>query len=211
VVSGKGEEPSDEELMLAYVGGQTSALDALYRRYAPLLLRVMQQGLRAPEEARDLVQQTFLQLHRARQDFRPDGRLRPWLFTIAMNLKREHLRRKKRRPETELVLDGSHDPATWGDQGRRDAAEAVEQALEHLSPQQREVIELHWFGGLSFPEIATALGSATNTVKVRAHRGYKAMREALEAAPYAALAQEDRQAESTESPDDSVTNRGARS
>lgn len=177
------DQRSDEALMLAYGQGEARALDALYRRYATLLISVMRQGLKSPEEARDLVQQTFLQLHRARHDFRPDGKLRPWLFTIAMNLKREHLRRLRRRPEAELVLDGARDPSTPGDQDRREAAQAVARALERLSPLQREVIELHYFGELSFPEIAETLGSTTSTVKVRAHRGYKAMRETLEAVP----------------------------
>jgi RNA polymerase sigma-70 factor (ECF subfamily) len=209
-VTGLGDAgQSDEELMLAYAAGQSRALDVLYRRYAEMLLRVMRQGLRSPEEARDLVQQTFLQLHRARFDFRADGRLRPWLFTIAMNLKREHLRRLRRRPEGELVLDGSHDPKVPGDQARHEAAQAVEKALSRLSPSQREVIELHWFGGLSFPEIAETLDSTTSTVKVRAHRGYLAMREALEAGPTAIALAESSREQGVDA--DSVTNRGPRS
>jgi RNA polymerase sigma-70 factor (ECF subfamily) len=140
----------------------------------------MQRQLRSREEAHDLVQQTFLQLHRARHDFQPDARLRPWLFTIALNLKREYFRRVKRRPESELVLDGHGDPKSEAhDVARYEAAKTLSRALQQLPEAQREVIELHWFGELSFNEIATLLGASLSAVKVRAHRGYAMLREAL--------------------------------
>ena len=166
--------------MAAYVEGDSGAFDELFARYAPVLLRVMRQQLRSQEEANDLVQQTFLQLHRARRDFRPEAKLRPWLFTIALNLKREHLRRLKRRPEAELELDGRNDPSAQGDQGRLEAAKTLQFALEKLQPGHREVIELHWLGQLSFPEISELLGASLSAVKVRAHRGYLALREILD-------------------------------
>ena len=166
--------------MAAYVAGDSGAFDELFTRYAPILLRVMRQQLRSQEEANDLVQQTFLQLHRARRDFRSDARLRPWLFTIALNLKREHLRRLKRRPEAELELDGRNDPSARGDQERFEAAKTLQVALEKLQPGHREVIELHWLGQLSFPEISELLGASLSAVKVRAHRGYLALREILD-------------------------------
>ena len=84
--------------MAAYVGGDRSAFAVLFERYAPRLLRLMQRDLGRGEDAHDLVQQTFLQLHRARRDFRAGAKLRPWLFTIALNLKRQHFRRQGRRP-----------------------------------------------------------------------------------------------------------------
>jgi RNA polymerase sigma-70 factor (ECF subfamily) len=176
----KPSEASDEELMQAYQGGNAAAFDELFARYASVLLGVMQRQLRTPEEAHDLVQQTFLQLHRARHDFRADAKLRPWLFTIALNLKREHFRRVKRRPESELVLDGHGDPgAAAHDVERYEAANTLARALEKLPAAQREVIELHWFGELSFNEIAKLLGASLSAVKVRAHRGYTSLREAL--------------------------------
>ena len=112
--------------MAAYVAGDRAALDELFQRLAPVLLRVLARQLPNREEANDLVQQTFLQLHRSRNDFREGARLRPWLFTIAINLKREHFRRVKRRPEAPLALDGRLDPSV-GPQGhaRSDAASTL--------------------------------------------------------------------------------------
>src|SRR5689334_12688038 len=93
---------SDEELMAAYVAGDTEAFRALFARHAPSLLGMMRRHVRSPDHANDLLQQTFLQLHRARLDFRPGSELRPWMYTIAMNCVREHFRRLGRRRESPL-------------------------------------------------------------------------------------------------------------
>jgi RNA polymerase sigma factor (sigma-70 family) len=171
---------SDEDLMAAYVAGDQAAFEELFRRYAPALLRVIGRQLSSPGEAHDLVQQTFLQLHRARRDFKPGARLRPWIFTIALNLKREHFRRLRRRPEAPLELDGRNDPAVLPDSPERaENQRAVRRALDQLPPDHREVIVLHWLEGLSFPEVSAVVGASVSAVKVRAHRGYVALRKLL--------------------------------
>lgn len=173
---------SDEQLMAAYVAGDEAAFELLFARTAPLVLGLLRRQV-GPEEAGDLVQQTFLQLHRARLDFAPGARLRPWLLTIALNLGREHLRRKARRRTGTL---GDADPqavdlASAGSalEGREDVAR-VRAALAQLPPAQREVIELHWFQGLPFPQVGALLGASAGAVKVRAHRGYQRLRALLE-------------------------------
>jgi RNA polymerase sigma-70 factor (ECF subfamily) len=172
--------PSDEELMQAYVLGDAAAFRALFARYAPDLLRVFRRHSRDPEAARDLLQQTFLQLHRARRDFDARRPLRPWLFTIALNLEREHLRRKRRKPEASLELEHEAKLASPADTSTHFAAASdLHAALERLPAQQREVIELHWFGGLSFPEVASVVGARLAATKVRAHRGYCHLRALL--------------------------------
>jgi RNA polymerase sigma-70 factor (ECF subfamily) len=171
---------TDEELMTAYCAGDSSAFRELFDRHSPVLLRVMRHQLRRPEDARDLVQQTFLQLHRSRNDFREGAQLRPWLFTIAMNLKREYFRRAGRRPESPLEFDGRSDPAI-APRGHEqlEASDALGFALGQLPEDQREVISLHWLAGVPLPDIAQMVGASLSAVKVRAHRGYAAMRRAL--------------------------------
>src|SRR5262245_32388995 len=93
------DERTDEELMRRYVAGDHEAFRALFDPYAPKLLRMTSRQLRSEELAREVVQQTFFQIHLARNDFRAEAKLRPWVFTIAMNLVREHYRRKSRRHE----------------------------------------------------------------------------------------------------------------
>src|SRR5262245_45057401 len=170
---------TDEELMAAYVAGDKSAFEELFARYAPLLVRMMRRQLRQPEDAEELVQQTFLQLHRARRDFEQGRRLRPWLMTIAFNLKREHFRRRTRRPES--ALDYEPPASERGDRLElHDDAERLRGALDKLPEGQRDVIVMHWFEEMSFPDVAEILGLTVSAVKVRAHRGYKALRQVLE-------------------------------
>jgi len=181
--SGSASE-TDEELFAAYIDGDDVAFRALFMRYAAPLSRLMRRRIHSKEEADELVQQCFLQLHRARLDFRQGATLRPWLYTIALNLRRE-ASRKGARNAVDLVSDAGHleqqahvephDPTA----GERRAQ--VRQALGDLPEGQRTVIALHWFDGLSFAEVAEVLGANLSAVKVRAHRGYKAMKSNLEA------------------------------
>jgi RNA polymerase sigma-70 factor, ECF subfamily len=173
---------SDEELMVAYAAGDQAAVRELFQRYAPVLLRVLLRQVGRQADAQDLVQQTFLQLHRARRDFRPEMRVRPWIMTIALNLARDLLRRRGRRPES--VLDEAALPATVSVspavEVTTDVAKRVRTALRGLPSDQREVIELHWFEQLSFNEIAAIVGATSGAVRVRAHRGYVALRKTLD-------------------------------
>lgn len=166
--------------MHAYVAGEAAAFRVIFERYAPLLLRAMLRELYVREEANDLVQQTFLQLHRARRDFDTAQKLKPWIFTIAMNLKREYFRRRKRRPERSLEAEPALEPAVAARGAAQvDARRTLERVLAELPDDQREVIELHWFDGLEFPEVAQVVGASVSAVKVRAHRGYVRLRQAL--------------------------------
>lgn len=171
--------------MAAYVAGDAAAFRAIFERFAPLLMRAMLRELYVREEANDLVQQAFLQLHRARADFDATQKLKPWIFTIAMNLKREYFRRKKRRPERSLEAESGFEPAVAAlGVAQVDARRTLARVMADLPADQREVIELHWFDGLEFPEVAQVVGASVSAVKVRAHRGYVRLRQALgDAAP----------------------------
>lgn len=173
-------DESDEALMAAYIAGDRAAFGVLFERYAPRLTRLMQRQVRSVEDARDLVQQTFLQLHRARHDFRQDAELRPWLMTIALNLRREYFRKRGRRPEMSLELT-THEPSVEpaSPLERQQTAERVRAALSKLPSKQREVIELHWFEEMKFSQVALVVGASHSAVKVRAHRGYERLRKIL--------------------------------
>lgn len=178
-------QPTDEELMAAYVGGDATAFRRLFARHAPTLLRVMRQNLGSEADAQDVVQNTFLNLHRARADYRAGARLKPWLYTIAYNLMRDLYRRRRRRPEdpvephTQDRHDATGKAATPPAPDARLQHAGLHAALRGLPDNQREVIVLHWFEGFSFPEIADIVGAKVSAVKVRAHRGYKRLRAQL--------------------------------
>lgn len=178
----KLEELSDEELMHRYVGGQksrqTDAFTQLFHRYAPMIYALaIRQGL-APMQAEEARQRTFLNLHRARTDFDPTAKLRPWLLTIARNVRFEILRSNKRRhneiPASDGLLECAQSPQ--GGSQNQDNALLVQQALALLPQGQKEVLELHYFASLSFAEVASVMGLKTNAVKVRAHRAYRQLR-----------------------------------
>ena len=174
----EGEPRTDEALMRAYVDGDHGAFRLLFERYAPMLLRLVSRHLRSDELAREVVQQTFFQLHAARHDFRSDAKLRPWVFTIAMNLVREHYRRASRRKELaldEARLVARERPPLDG----RERAILLRAAMEQLPENQREVVVLHFFEERPFAEVAEIVGSTEGAVRVRAHRAYKRLKELL--------------------------------
>ena len=175
---------SDEELMIAYAAGDTGAFKEIFARYQAALLRVLASQTRSSEVARDLVQLTFLHAHRARRDFDPSQKLRPWLFTIATNLRREHFRRARRKPEVSLESEGAAEPSEGPrGQARADAVRVLRRAMAELSAAQSEVIALHWLAGLSFHEIAEVRGTTLSATKALAHRGYLILRQVLGADP----------------------------
>jgi RNA polymerase sigma-70 factor (ECF subfamily) len=139
-------ERSDEDLMRAYVAGDAAAFRELFERYGPILMRLTRRHLPSEEHAKEIVQQTFFQLHRARNDFRQDSRLRPWVLTIAMNLVREHWRRKKRRKQSSLDVETRAAPEPDRPPlEQKERAKALHAAMATLPDSQREVVELHWF------------------------------------------------------------------
>lgn len=172
--------PTDEELMDAYIDGDDAAFRLLFERYAPVLLRLTRRHLRDDELAREIVQQTFFRLHGARYDFRRGSKLRPWVMTIAMNLVREHWRRKKRRKMTDLEVDTQAAPeADFMPIELRQRSALLHGALERLPTSQREVVELHWFQERPYAEIAQIVGTSEGAVRVRAHRAYATLKQLL--------------------------------
>lgn len=173
------EDASDEILMEAYArGGDRRAFELLFRRHGPRLRGFFLRT--CPQEAlvEDFVQQTFLHLHRARADFRAGAPFRPWLYTIAMNVRREHFRRASRRPETPHDPERHPEPAV--DPGTTTASDRLlRRCLAELPDPQREVLVLHWYEDLGFSEIAQMLGESETAVKVRAHRAYERLRAAM--------------------------------
>lgn len=173
-------ESTDEALMDAYIDGDEVAFRLLFERYAPILLRLTRRHLRDEELAQEMVQQTFFRLHGARHDFRRGSKLRPWVMTIAMNLVREHWRRKKRRKMTDLEVDTQAAPeADFMPIELRQRAALLHVALEKLPSSQREVVELHWFQERPYAEVAQIVGTSEGAVRVRAHRAYTTLKQLL--------------------------------
>ncbi len=167
--------------MEAYAKGDTSAFSELFTRHGGAVFGRMQRSVGCAA-ARDLTQQTFLQLHRARRDFRIGAAFAPWLMTIAQNVLRDHLRRAARAPGSVSLLDEPAAPSRA--QSAADVRESVQAALAQLPASQREVVRGYWLEHRSYSDIARDLGITRGAVKVRAHRAYRTLRRILLAQGY---------------------------
>lgn len=163
--------------MAAYARGERAAFDLLFTRHATRVYQIAARGMRRPEDAKDLVQQTFLQVHRHRADYDVTRAFRPWLCTIAVNVKRQYLRTKGRRPESELDELVERTLAQAPGQHLFENRQLLEMGLRRLTPETAEIVVLHWFGELSMSEIAGVMALSESAVKVRAHRAYEALRQ----------------------------------
>lgn len=169
--------------MEAYVGGDARALQRLLDTLGPSLYAFFLRSVGNAAVAEDLVQTTLLKLHGARGRWRREERLRPWIFTIAANVRVDWLRAQGRAVEEaadgEALLDAADagDPA--GDLLARERDERVRSALERLTEPQRAVVHLHRFEGLSLADVGRALGISEGAAKLRAFRAYEQLRRLL--------------------------------
>jgi RNA polymerase sigma-70 factor (ECF subfamily) len=168
---------SDEELMVAYAAGDGAAFDTLFDRYAGLVLGYMRRGYLSRTDAQDLAQQTFLQLHRARRDYKAGAPLRPWLMTIARNVKRDHFRKQSRRDVMAPLLEDLGRSDVRFERG--DLRELLGRAIERLPKTLGIVVRARWLEERSYDEIGRELGISPGAAKVRAHRACRALRTIL--------------------------------
>lgn len=175
---------TDEELMAAYVSGDARAFEQLFARLAPRVHGFFLRSFREAAMADDLLQVTFMKIHRARERYRPDLRVAPWIFAVAARVRLDELRRRRRLPEDadEEALARADEAAAVeaaDPPGASDRRDAVRAALERLPESQRAVIHLHRYEGMTFAEIAQVLGTTVGAIKLRAFRGYEKLREEL--------------------------------
>lgn len=190
VVAGNGGEPqspseSDDELLRMFLGGGDWAFGELFRLHAPLVHAVVRRYASGPDEARDLVQRTFLRaLEAARRDLGRSVAFRPWLIRIAVNLAKNHVRDAARRQKASLAAaeelratEASLSPDGAIDRERR--ARRMRLAVLKLPRRQREVVTLRLDADLSFAEIGEVVGITENNAKVHFHHAARRLRELL--------------------------------
>ena len=159
--------PSDQELMERVAGGDRAALGSLYDRYAPILVALGERMLRVRREAEDLAHDVFLEAWRQAADYDPQrGSVRAWLTMRTRSRALDRLRSGWARAvhtaePIEIAVDPAPDHESRSDHG------TLRRALGALPLQQREVLELGYFEGLSSSEIAERLEIPLGTVKSR--------------------------------------------
>jgi RNA polymerase sigma-70 factor, ECF subfamily len=180
---------TDEELVDAFREGDLTAFDALVRRWERKIQGAIYRILGSSEEARDVAQDAFLKAFRGLNSFKSEARFSSWLYQIALNLCRDRLRQRRGKtvvslddvePRMAARLDWSSAPTALQLLEAQDISRIVATAMAALPEEQREVIVLKEYQGLTFPEIADVLGIPISTVKTRLYRGLGQMKTRLE-------------------------------
>ena len=168
------------EDMAGYLAGRIDSFDALYDALAQRLRSYLLALCRDASVADDLLQDTFLQVHRARHTYQPGRPVTPWAFAIARHVFLMHQRRTARRLRlgTELSAQAIHERSSHSNAaGATVDGVVVRRALSRVPQAQRNAVVLHHVYGWSFADIAATLGIQVNAARLRAFRGLKRMRD----------------------------------
>src|SRR5258706_2495244 len=171
-------EVSLDEAMDRYAQGEASAFAVLYAGLELKLRSFLMRLAGTQPLAEDLLQETFMRIHRARGGLEPGARVVPWAYAIARNAWLDHVRSAQARSHRELDAKGAHDgsslpePATGPEADSeqaviaRETAAIVEAAIRVLPPAQREAFVLLRYEGMSVQEAAEILGSTPTAAKL---------------------------------------------
>jgi RNA polymerase sigma-70 factor (ECF subfamily) len=173
---------TDEALLTRLLSRDEAALRVLYDRHGRIAFSLAYRIVGDPETAEEVVQEAFLIVWRRAETYRPErGAVRSWLLTVVRNRAIDAVRgRASSAPTTpvdELPLVSLDSPEA--DAIRIVEGRVVREALAELSPEQREVVELAYFGGLTYPEVAARTGVPLGTVKSRMRLAIERLRTLL--------------------------------
>ena len=178
---------SDEELVQACQAGESSAFDLLVARWEDKIRGASYRLLGSEDEARDAAQEAFLKAYKGLPAFKGEAQFSSWLYRIAVNLCRDRLRRRKGKMLVSLEaleeagpVIATREPGAHDLVQQLDLRRTVRRAIADLSEEQREVVILKEYQGLTFLEIAQALDLPVSTVKTRLYRGLGQLRLRLE-------------------------------
>ena len=174
--------PSDEELLAAFLRGEEAMFAELVRRYEEPLHAFICRLTAEPGEAPDLFQETFVRVVEHAGTFRGESRFKTWLYAIAANVCRSHVRKQMRRrpqstgeaPEQPDLAPGPNGAAQATEIGQRIAA-----AVGTLPHDQREVFVLRAYDEMTYSQIAEALGRPLGTVKTQMRAALQKLRKEL--------------------------------
>lgn len=177
----------DGALLRRMAHGDEQALGTLYDRWQPLVHGVVSRIVRQPDDVADVVEEAFWQAWRQAARYDPArGGVQTWLLTIARSRALDRVRASRRLREEPLIGESGEevvlrvadgDPLMDAQSSER--RRVVIEALEELPAEQREAIELAYFGGLSQSEIATRTRQPLGTVKTRMRLAMQKLRGSL--------------------------------
>ena len=180
------DERSNDELLALIVERDRDALEGLYDRYSRAIYSLAMNLLRDSGAAEEVTQDVFFNVWRRAPSYNSRrGTVPAWLFSIAHHRTIDELRRKKRdNARTQAGFDLARMESGSGDDpldyaNTRFQRGKIDDALQSLRPEQREVVLLAYFGGLTQSEIASRLGHPLGTVKTRMRLALRKLREVM--------------------------------
>ncbi|RMG68549.1 MAG: sigma-70 family RNA polymerase sigma factor [Calditrichaeota bacterium] len=184
----KRDKVTDEQLIARFQQGDLQAFDILVRRYKDQLLNYVYRFVGNRSDAEDIVQETFLRVYKNKHYYKEIAKFSTWIYTIAGNLAKTELRRRKRRKIFSVsnfvneekdfdIPDVERSPEQQVDGSIKD--DIIQKAIEKLPPKFKEVILLRDVQGFSYEEISQILGIPLGTVKSRVNRGRLKLQEDL--------------------------------
>ncbi len=180
---------SDEELVTRSRGGDVDSFNQLILRWERPIFALAYRVIGREEEARDVVQETFLRAYRGIGNFRGQAKFSSWIYRIALNLCRDWIRKERRTPISPVPegvdlaeMAAESGPAESIEElvARHDLSRVVAKAMEQLPEEQRTAIILKEYHGMTFQEIADLQGCPLSTVKTRLYQGLIVLRRRLQ-------------------------------
>ena len=184
--SREDEDAVDRALVSRWLGGDERAATLLVERHGPALARFAATLTGSGSDrgqVDDLVQDTFVRAFQSLADFRGESSLRTWLFTIERRLLIDRRRAERRRPAGDEITesDAATEYTALDAMVAGETEERIRQAIEHLSPLQRDVFTLRVTEGLSYREIAGVVGTTEGAARVHYHNAVRAIKERVDA------------------------------
>lgn len=182
---------SDEDLMEYFQNGKTQAFNELVTRYTDRLHNFLFRYTHNHQDCEDLVQETFLRVHKSKMSYERIAKFSTWMYTIAMNLAKS-MYKKKQRMQKVSIHKNETDPRDFElliedenilqdeELHQKLSLEKLEKALMRLAPEFREVVVYRDLQELSYDEIAEITGVAMGTVKSRINRGRAQVQSMIE-------------------------------
>ncbi len=174
----------DEELLLAVARGDQAAFERLHDRLAPLVYGIVRRVVRDPDQSEEVTQEVLVEVWRTATRFDPDrGAARSWVATMAHRRAVDRVRSEqasRARTETVGIREQVRDYDEVSEQvERRLEYQQVRDALSALTDLQREVVELAYFQGYTYRQVAELLGTPLGTIKTRMRDGLIRLRDEL--------------------------------
>jgi len=175
----------ETELISRCQQGDQEALKEIFEKYQKKVYRIAYGVVRQREEALDIVQEVFIKLFRSIKNFKGRSHFYTYLYRMVMNTAIDHARKTGKQPISSLDQEGSFQPSDETEKGperillHKELEGRVKRAMGQLPAEQRAALVYREVEGLSYQEMAEAMGCSIGTVMSRLHYGRKRMQELL--------------------------------